>query len=483
MPTTSEQARQDELLLSPPSAPADPLRDPLRDEAAPDTAAHRPAGPAQPLPFLARLQAAFGEHDLRGAEAYVGGGAAETADELGATAYAAGETAGFAAPPDLHTAAHEAAHIVQQRQGVRQETPEHEAHADRVADAVVRGEDAQPLLGAPAPPSAAPRAVQRRARKGAGLKPEESRKIRGDAYVKQKGDRRTVDVDDIHQASSNCWVLGTMLSVAHARPELLEKMITRDGAERFKVGLGSGAVSVDRSLPGEVTEKETIASKLTALNHGLTRLRGKNDPQSRTERRGLQARSRALQQKLAALQAQPDSAFSVSMTGVDPDGDGVNELWPALIEKAMATRLGGGDVGRGYADIAEGGASSEAFQLLLGRGSRRLKPGDPATVEQLQLAYKNRWPVTITTVPQASKTESYLAKGLRILKRAPSPDEEQKYAADRMSLCLNHVYALKSIRGERVSLLNPHGRDGDVGPIHFGVLRELVQYIDVIPMP
>ncbi|HEU5056071.1 MAG TPA: T6SS effector amidase Tae4 family protein, partial [Kofleriaceae bacterium] len=71
--------------------------------------------------------------------------------------------------PDLHTAAHEAAHVVQQRAGVHLSGgvgaagDSHERHADAVADRVVRGESAVDLLDQVAPRGAAGQgdAVQR----------------------------------------------------------------------------------------------------------------------------------------------------------------------------------------------------------------------------------------------------------------------------------------------------------------------------------
>ncbi|MBA3501294.1 MAG: hypothetical protein H0T65_13030, partial [Deltaproteobacteria bacterium] len=58
----------------------------------------------------------------------------------------------FASAPDLHTAAHEAAHTIQQSrgavgfQGLGAADDQHEHHADAVADAVVAGQSAEPLL-------------------------------------------------------------------------------------------------------------------------------------------------------------------------------------------------------------------------------------------------------------------------------------------------------------------------------------------------
>lgn len=84
--------------------------------------------------------------------AYIGPSAALASRQIGANAYAMGGSSAFARHPDLHTVAHEAAHVIQQRRGVslsegvgRQGDP-YEQHADRVADAVVVGHSAEGLL-------------------------------------------------------------------------------------------------------------------------------------------------------------------------------------------------------------------------------------------------------------------------------------------------------------------------------------------------
>jgi hypothetical protein len=118
-----------------------------------DTAAAGLRGTAQPLPHLNAIQKSFGRHPIGDIQAHMDVSAAHAARSLGASAYAmaAGKVA-FAGPPDLHTAAHEAAHIVQQRGGIRlkdnlgRKGDRYEQHADRVADAVVRGESAETLL-------------------------------------------------------------------------------------------------------------------------------------------------------------------------------------------------------------------------------------------------------------------------------------------------------------------------------------------------
>ena len=110
------------------------------------------AGPSTALPHGDNIQAAFGPHDVSGIQAHVGGAAADACGKMGASAYATGNQVAFAGQPDLHTAAHEAAHVVQQRQGVQlyggvgQVGDVYERQADAVADAVVAGQSATELL-------------------------------------------------------------------------------------------------------------------------------------------------------------------------------------------------------------------------------------------------------------------------------------------------------------------------------------------------
>lgn len=123
--------------------------------------------PATALPHGDRIQASFGHHDVSVVQAHIGGAAAEASAAMGASAYATGDHVAFATAPDLHTAAHEAAHTVQQRGGVQllggvgAAGDAYERHADAVADRVVRGESAEALLGdAPAGGAASGGAVQ-----------------------------------------------------------------------------------------------------------------------------------------------------------------------------------------------------------------------------------------------------------------------------------------------------------------------------------
>jgi hypothetical protein len=109
-------------------------------------------GASTPLPHGDRIQAAFGHHDVSDVRTNVGGSAYAAARRMGALAFTSGDRIGFRDTPDLHLAAHEAAHTVQQHAGlslpgnVGHANDQWERHADRVADAVVAGRSAEPLL-------------------------------------------------------------------------------------------------------------------------------------------------------------------------------------------------------------------------------------------------------------------------------------------------------------------------------------------------
>jgi hypothetical protein len=109
-------------------------------------------GAGSSLPHLRRIQLSFGQHDVSDVRAHIGGNGTSAVDALNAKAYATGDDVAFGAgAADLHTTAHEAAHVVQQRSGkvpdgVGSPNDRFEKHADAVADKVVAGESAEGLL-------------------------------------------------------------------------------------------------------------------------------------------------------------------------------------------------------------------------------------------------------------------------------------------------------------------------------------------------
>ena len=118
-------------------------------------------GPSVGLPHLRQIQASFGRHDVSHVRAFTDDAARSGAAAMAARAFASGERVAFARQPDLFLAAHEAAHVVQQRAGVRltdgvgRSGDRYERQADEAARRVVRGESAEAVLGRPVAPAAA----------------------------------------------------------------------------------------------------------------------------------------------------------------------------------------------------------------------------------------------------------------------------------------------------------------------------------------
>ena len=117
-----------------------------------DAAAHGISGGGGAMPHASQIQRSFGAYDISHVTAHTDSAAAEGSAARGAEAYATGSHVAFGGSPSLHTAAHEAAHVVQQQAGVSlsggvgQAGDAYEQHADKVADAVVSGQSAEPLL-------------------------------------------------------------------------------------------------------------------------------------------------------------------------------------------------------------------------------------------------------------------------------------------------------------------------------------------------
>ncbi|HRE88091.1 MAG TPA: DUF4157 domain-containing protein [Myxococcota bacterium] len=126
-------------------------------------------GPPSQLPHASRIQASFGSFDVSGIRAHSGDEARAANESLGSIAYASGDRVAFRGTPDLFTAAHEAAHVIQQqagvqlRDGVGESADPYETHADQVAARVVQGQSAEDLLAEFASLGTGPRITQRKA--------------------------------------------------------------------------------------------------------------------------------------------------------------------------------------------------------------------------------------------------------------------------------------------------------------------------------
>ncbi|MFN3200144.1 MAG: SH3 domain-containing protein [Bradymonadia bacterium] len=109
-------------------------------------------GNGRSLPFVDLIQEAFGKFDVREIESFVGPAATMACQRLQANAFASAGMAVFNGTPDLRTAVHEALHALFQRSGVGPESGRgqradtFEAQAERVAQAVVEGGNAEALI-------------------------------------------------------------------------------------------------------------------------------------------------------------------------------------------------------------------------------------------------------------------------------------------------------------------------------------------------
>ncbi len=119
------------------------------------------------MPHAEAIQRSFGHHSVGEIRAQIGGAAVEATHALGAVAYAFGNKIAFGRAPDLHTTAHEAAHVIQQRAGVNlpagmgKSGDRYEQHADAVASLVAQGQSAELLLDLASGSGSTAPAVQR----------------------------------------------------------------------------------------------------------------------------------------------------------------------------------------------------------------------------------------------------------------------------------------------------------------------------------
>lgn len=172
-------------------------------------------GPGERLPFLDVIQKAFGGHDVTGVKAHLDAPARKAAAEIGAEGFATGQHVAFAGTPDLHTSAHEAAHVIQQRGGLQlkgglgEEGDPYERHADLVADAVVRGESVEGILESVSTHSAPalsdePRQVQRK-RWFAGSVDRAKQELAASDGVPERAHRSEGGVETLAQGRYRVW--------------------------------------------------------------------------------------------------------------------------------------------------------------------------------------------------------------------------------------------------------------------------------------
>ncbi len=371
------------------------------------------------LPHGEAIQAAFGGHDVGGISAHVGGAAAGAASAMGATAYATGDHVAFAAQPDLHTAAHEATHVVQQRAGVvqlkggvGQVGDPYERHADQVADAVVAGRNAEPVLdsflgGGSGVGTSSEAPVQRDTTMASlpeALGPAQS----GDVASQGDGDGNAFSPNDVNQGSiGDCYFLASLVAIAHSSPALLEQAITANADGTYSV----------RMYRKEVTDFLFFSTT------DFTEVTVQIFPTFPVAAAGTDT-------------ANPNaSANPPHAHGGDVDASGNPELWVRLFEKAYALMMGS------YGAIASGGFGANALEALTGQAYEEQVLNGDDTHQHIIDMMGDGAPVEVATNAQSWSSLS----------------AENTTFAQNNSIVPGHSYAVLSADSSGVTLRNPWG--------------------------
>ncbi len=217
-----------------------------------EAAAAGVAGSGSRLPHADAIQAAFGPYDVGGISAHTGAAASQASRAMGAQAYATGTHVAFDGAPDLHTTAHEAAHVIQQQHGVQLKGgvgaagDVYERNADAVADRVVAGQSAVDLLDEVAGGGGSSSgAVQQLSSSRSGpvqmYSKVQAGPIGGDACrVANDGEMVVLDSDVFPEGDRS-------LQVAYASPGVIQASaaeLARVGSG-YELSVGGGAINVD----------------------------------------------------------------------------------------------------------------------------------------------------------------------------------------------------------------------------------------------
>jgi hypothetical protein len=375
-----------------------------------EVAAEGLSGSPTSLPHGDAIQRSFGRHDVSSVQAHVGGPAAAASEQMGAQAYATGSSVAFKSSPDMFTAAHEAAHVVQQRAGVSlkggvgEVGDQYEQHADAVAETVVQGKSAEGLLDQMAPGGGAataavqPRVVQldattdaRRANHFADPTMLPADQANANVHNRRWGHRGTLFVngirpEDVHQTNINdCYLVAVLASIASSQPEYIRQIIREDAPGRYAVRFFEKDtatnqyrqiwIAVDSWLP---TEDRADGSQQIRYGHSN-----------------------------------------------DTNADGDRELWPSIIEKAYAKLKGN------YPDI-DWGNTVYSYEALFGSEGGRQNTNGGATAgdqtavwNQVKQSIDNRQALVCSTGQHVVTPLSYVEapeKKIRVRDQAATND-------------------------------------------------------------
>lgn len=250
------------------------------DAAVHEAAVRGTATPSTALPYADAIQRSFGRHDISGVQAHTGGGAAASANDMGAAAYASGNHVVLGERgADLHTVAHEAAHVVQQRGGVQlkggvgAEGDHYERHADLVADQVVQGKSAESLLDQHAGPGVAasvPAGAVTQRKVTIGGK-HELQDVEA-AWNEIKGDPRLAEIQDAAKAVLSNWI--TRAPSSDNRQDISENRQYQNNEELIRALAGEVRSAANLKHENKLAEQTMSAEQTNAgLAAFVTRLK------------------------------------------------------------------------------------------------------------------------------------------------------------------------------------------------------------------
>jgi hypothetical protein len=261
---------------------------PARSDGVQQIADQGVANAQSPLPHGSTIQQLFGRHDVSHVRAEVGGAGGAAAQQIGAQAYATGDRVAFASAPDLHTAAHEAAHVVQQRAGVSlkggvgEAGDAYEQHADRVADLVVAGQSAESTLdqmGAPGASAAGRGAVQRQDASTSAAARDAGTGFSGPSYARKGPEGSDLDNRRKSMMSPATFTQesdNTCLDAAKKIGSGIETLVKVGDKLIEKSGKNDWTKLTDKDLFELGKQVKDVANALKGIKNGWTTLKQKN---------------------------------------------------------------------------------------------------------------------------------------------------------------------------------------------------------------
>jgi len=223
---------------------------------------------------------------------------------------------------------------------------------------------------------------------------------KGTAFVKGADDEHAVDPDDVAQGSlGDCYLMAAMVAVARAEPDAIQNLIHDNEDGTFDVNL-----HLRDSWYGSPKEKtHTVDTRLPEKFEG--------------------------------------TPLYAKLGDETPEAQ---EMWPALLEKALAQEKGAYEEIRGSKINSGGFKFAGALELLTGKGDTSMAVGD---MEEDDILLK---------IQKALADKKPVVAGVHNMKDEPEKANE----ARKHNVYGNHAYAPESVDLENrtISLTNPWGK-------------------------